>query len=159
MVTVKLSGAAEKSDWSAVSAITRTGTVVATERAGDPGNRAVTVTRVVREAAAPASSLMRNGLTAMSTRLSSSLMVTEAEAATRPGAEACARMVSSPSADSSSTTVISKVPVTVRSLASNVISRAPSAPKSLTASAVPAPMVRVRAVSSAGGVTPAGHPA
>ena len=158
MTTVKLSGEAVKSALPAVSAAARTGTAVGTARVPPPGNRAVTVTVVVREVSWPASSLMRWGLTSRFIRWSSSLICTSAEAPTMPWAEAEKEMVSVPSANSSSNTVTSQVPVIVGVLAGNVISWAPAPVKSLPAAAVPPAAVRVTAVSSAGGVVPVGHP-
>ena len=158
MVTVKLSGEASKSALPAVSAAARTGTTVGTARVPPPGNRAVTVTGVVRDVSAPASSLMRWGLTPRLMRWSSSLICRAAEAPTMPWASAEKTMVSVPSANSSSGIVTSQVPVIVGVLAGNVASWAPVAVKSLPAAAAPPPTVRVTAVSAAGGVVPVGHP-
>ena len=84
------------------------------------GNPAVTVTLVVREVLAPASSLTRWGVTSILIRWSSSLMTTSEEAETRPGAEADTEKVSSASGSSSSINRTSKVPEMVRVSAGRV---------------------------------------
>ena len=152
MVMVKASGEAEKSALPAVSAVTDTGICIGVSRASE--TVAVTFISVVLRF-----SLTRWGATDSSIRLSSSVMTTVCAAAVRPGAETAATMVSSPSGRSSSMRVRRREPFTVRVLAGRVTSVMAAGVKSAGAEAVPPDSDTSNAVSSAGGVTPAGSPA